>query len=146
VPATADFRAPTGQTGQLGLQRGDLARNLTPRASECVGELGLVSKRAAASGLSVGLPVAGRHGHHVRGGSRRGRPGDQRRDRNRLQDVLKGLQTDLPAMGFTPKNGESEPHDAESDWSSAEFDGRWAIRELSQCGNQTLVSVVARKK
>jgi hypothetical protein len=26
------------------------------------------------------------------------------------------------------------------------FDGRWAIRELSQCGNQTLVSVVARKK
>jgi hypothetical protein len=63
-----------------------------------------------------------------------------------FKDVLKGLQTDLSAKGFTPKNGESEPHDAESDWSSTEFDGRWAIRELSQCGNQTLVSVVARKK
>jgi len=63
-----------------------------------------------------------------------------------LTDVLKGLQTDLPAKGFTPKNGETEPHDAESDWSSAEYDGRWAIRELSQCGSQTLVSVVARKK
>jgi len=63
-----------------------------------------------------------------------------------FKDVLKGLQADLPAKGFTPKNGETEPHDAESDWSSADYDGRWAIRELSQCGNQTLVSVVARKK
>ena len=63
-----------------------------------------------------------------------------------FKDVLKALQTDLPAKGFTPKNGETEPRDAESDWSSAEFDGRWAIRELTQCGNQTLVSVVARKK
>jgi hypothetical protein len=63
-----------------------------------------------------------------------------------FKDVLKGLQTDLPAKGFTPKNGETEPHDAESDWSSADYDGRWAIRELSQCGSQTLVSVVARKK
>lgn len=63
-----------------------------------------------------------------------------------FKDVLKGLQTDLPAKGFTPKNGETEPHDAESDWSSADYDGRWAIRELAQCGAQTLVSVVARKK
>jgi hypothetical protein len=63
-----------------------------------------------------------------------------------FKDVLKGLQTQLPAKGFTPKNGETEPRDAESDWSSADYDGRWAIRELAQCGNQTLVSVVARKK
>ncbi|MDQ1721156.1 MAG: hypothetical protein QOI26_890 [Pseudonocardiales bacterium] len=59
--------------------------------------------------------------------------------------ALKGLQTDLPAKGFTPKNGETEPHDAESDWSSPDFDGRWAIRELSQCAGETAVSVVARK-
>jgi hypothetical protein len=63
-----------------------------------------------------------------------------------FKDVLKGLQTDLPAKGFTPKNGETEPRDAESDWSSSDYDGRWAIRELAQCGSQTLVSVVARKK
>ena len=63
-----------------------------------------------------------------------------------FKDVLKGLQTDLPAKGFTPKNGETEPRDAESDWTSAEYDGRWAIREHSQCDGQTLVSVVARKK
>ena len=61
-------------------------------------------------------------------------------------DVLHGLQTSLPAKGFTPANGETEPHDAESDWSSATYTGRWAIRELTQCGGQTAVSVVARKK
>ena len=61
-------------------------------------------------------------------------------------DVLHGLQTGLPAKGFTPEEGETEPHDAESDWSSAAFSGRWAIRELTQCGGQTSVSVVARKK
>ncbi|HEY0166253.1 MAG TPA: hypothetical protein VGB75_04345 [Jatrophihabitans sp.] len=63
-----------------------------------------------------------------------------------FKDVLKGLQDDLPAKGFTLKNGETEPHDAESDWTSAEFDGRWAIREMSQCAGETSVSVVARKK
>jgi hypothetical protein len=60
--------------------------------------------------------------------------------------VLHDLQTALPAKGFTPDHGETEPHDAESDWSSAGFTGRWAIRELTQCGGQTAVSVVARKK
>ncbi len=60
--------------------------------------------------------------------------------------VLHGLQADLPAKGFTPANGETEPRDAESNWSSAGYQGRWAIRELSQCGGQTSVSVVARKK
>jgi hypothetical protein len=60
--------------------------------------------------------------------------------------VLHDLQTALPAKGFIPDNGETEPHDAESDWSSAGYTGRWAIRELTQCGGQTAVSVVARKK
>jgi hypothetical protein len=63
-----------------------------------------------------------------------------------FSDVLHSLQTALPAKGFTPTHGETEPHDAESDWSSAEFSGRWAIRELSQCAGDTSVSVVARKK
>lgn len=54
------------------------------------------------------------------------------------------LQTKLPAAGFTPSDGEVEPHDAESDWSSSKYDGRWAIRELDACDGDTLVSVVAR--
>jgi hypothetical protein len=63
-----------------------------------------------------------------------------------FSNVLHDLQTSLPAKGFTPSDGETEPHDAESNWSSATFSGRWAIRELTQCGGQTSVSVVARKK
>jgi hypothetical protein len=65
---------------------------------------------------------------------------------NAFTGVLHDLQTSLPAKGFTPSNGETEPHDAESDWSSATFTGRWAIRELTACSGQTAVSVVARKK
>jgi len=63
-----------------------------------------------------------------------------------FKTVLHDLQTALPAKGFTPDHGETEPHDAESDWSSASYTGRWAIRELDRCGGQTAVSVVARKK
>jgi hypothetical protein len=60
--------------------------------------------------------------------------------------VLSALQTDLPAHGYTPKEGETEPHDAESNWTSAGYDGRWAIREIPQCSGETLVNVVARAK
>lgn len=60
--------------------------------------------------------------------------------------VLKGLQADLPAKGYTPSEGEVEPHDAESNWTSKRFTGRWAIRELTACGGDVTVSVVARAK
>ena len=63
-----------------------------------------------------------------------------------FKSVLSSLQKDLPAHGYTPDEGETEPHDAESNWHSASFDGRWAIREIPQCSGQTLVNVVARAK
>jgi len=62
-----------------------------------------------------------------------------------FQATLKSLQTALPAAGFKPEDGEVEPHDAESDWSSNDYRGRWAIREIAQCNGETLVNVVARK-
>ena len=62
-----------------------------------------------------------------------------------FKGVLKALQTQLPAKGFRAEDGETEPHDAESDWTSSGFQGRWAIREIPQCGGDTLVNVVARK-
>ena len=58
--------------------------------------------------------------------------------------VLSGLQRDLPKHGYTAKDGETEPDDAESDWTSASFQGRWAIRKIPQCPGDTLVNVVAR--
>lgn len=61
-----------------------------------------------------------------------------------FKSVLSALQQDLPAHGFTPEEGETEPHDAESNWHSAGFTGRWAIREIPQCSGETLVNVLAR--
>jgi uncharacterized lipoprotein len=61
-----------------------------------------------------------------------------------FKDVLKALQRQLPAHGFRAEDGETEPHDAESDWTSNGFKGRWAIREIPQCSGDTLVNVVAR--
>ena len=61
-----------------------------------------------------------------------------------FKTVLSSLQTGLPAHGYTPEEGETEPHDAESNWHSAGYTGRWAIREIPQCAGQTLVNVVAR--
>lgn len=61
-----------------------------------------------------------------------------------FKNVLKALQTSLPAKGFRPEDGETEPHDAESDWTTNGFQGRWAIREIAQCAGDTLVNVVAR--
>ena len=60
--------------------------------------------------------------------------------------VLSALQKGLPVHHFHPDNGEVEPHDAESDWSSETYQGRWAIRELPQCPGDTLVNVVARRR
>lgn len=60
--------------------------------------------------------------------------------------VLAALHHDLPVHGYSAKDGETEPHDAESDWESASYTGRWAIRELPQCSGDTAVSVVARKR
>lgn len=61
-----------------------------------------------------------------------------------FQSVLKSLQSQLPKKGFRADNGETEPHDAESDWTTNGFQGRWAIREIPQCSGDTLVNVVAR--
>ena len=58
--------------------------------------------------------------------------------------MLSGLQKDLPANGFTPTEGESEPHDAESNWTSAGYEGRWAIRENPACPGDTAVQMLAR--
>jgi hypothetical protein len=63
-----------------------------------------------------------------------------------FKSVLSALQSGLPAHGYTPKEGETEPHDAESNWTSAGYDGRWAIREIPQCSGETLVNVVARAR
>lgn len=62
-----------------------------------------------------------------------------------VKAVLKQLQTDLPAAGFEPSEGEVEERDAESNWAGNGYTGRWAIREVAGCPDQTSVTVLSAK-
>ncbi|MEU6575757.1 hypothetical protein [Streptomyces sp. NPDC046805] len=53
--------------------------------------------------------------------------------RGGFRAALSFLQHRLPKAGFTPKDGEVEEDDAESDFSSAAVDGRWALRKMPDC-------------
>lgn len=48
-------------------------------------------------------------------------------------DVLSELQDVYPSAGFTLSNGETEAHDAESNFAGNGVKGRWGIRELGEC-------------
>lgn len=62
-----------------------------------------------------------------------------------VKAVLRQLQTDVPAAGFKLTEGEVEERDAESNWTGNGYTGRWAIREVAGCPDQTSVSVLAAK-
>lgn len=63
-----------------------------------------------------------------------------------VKAVLKQLQTDVPAAGFKLTEGEVEERDAESNWTGNGYTGRWAIREVAGCPDQTSVTVLSAKK
>jgi hypothetical protein len=49
------------------------------------------------------------------------------------KDVLADLQKAYPAAGLTLSEGETEEHDAESNFTGGGTKGRWGIRELTDC-------------
>ncbi len=61
------------------------------------------------------------------------------------KDVLKVMQTDVPDAGFELTEGEVEERDAESNWKGNGYTGRWAIREIAGCTEQTSVTVLSAK-
>jgi hypothetical protein len=61
------------------------------------------------------------------------------------KDVLKVMQTDVPKAGYTLTEGEVEERDAESNWKGDGYTGRWAIREIAGCTEQTSVTVLSAK-
>jgi hypothetical protein len=62
-----------------------------------------------------------------------------------VKAVLKQLQSEVPAAGFKPSEGEVEERDAESNWKGNGYTGRWAIREVADCTGQTSVTVLSAK-
>lgn len=79
--------------------------------------------------------------------------GSEQRSENRVivtaispdpeKDVLSFFQKELPKAGYALSDGEVESGDAESDWSTAGWRGRWAIREIPGCDNDTVITVLA---
>ena len=61
------------------------------------------------------------------------------------KDVLKAMQTDVPDAGYTLTEGEVEERYAESNWKGNGYTGRWAIREVAGCTEQTSVTVLSAK-
>ncbi len=62
-----------------------------------------------------------------------------------VKAVLKQLQDGMKGAGFTLTEGEVEERDAESNWTGNGYTGRWAIREVAGCAEQTSVTVLAAK-
>ena len=62
-----------------------------------------------------------------------------------VKAVLKQLQDAMMGAGFTLTEGEVEERDAESNWTGNGYTGRWAIREIAGCPEQTSVTVLAAK-
>ena len=61
------------------------------------------------------------------------------------KDVLKVMQTAVPDAGYTLTEGEVEERDAESNWKGNGYTGRWAIREIAGCTEQSSVTVLSAK-
>jgi hypothetical protein len=61
-------------------------------------------------------------------------------------DVLKDMQKAFASAGLKLTEGETEEHDAESNFTGNGLTGRWGIRELSGCnGPATRIDMVVRK-
>ena len=54
--------------------------------------------------------------------------------RSGFDRTLAFLQKQLPEAGYTLREGEVEEDDAESNFASATFDGRWTLRKMPDCG------------
>lgn len=62
------------------------------------------------------------------------------------KDVLAGLQKAYPAAGLSLTDGETEAHDAESNFSGTGLTGRWGIRVLENCSPEaTRIDLVIRR-
>ena len=60
-----------------------------------------------------------------------------------FQDILDFLNKDEVRAGFKITSGETEDDDAEANWTSADYTGRWTIRKSDTCPGETVLQVFA---
>lgn len=63
-----------------------------------------------------------------------------------FKDVLAYLNGPVTQAGFKVTSGETEPTDAEANWTGNGFTGRWAIRVSGSCEGQTLIQVLSTRQ
>jgi hypothetical protein len=62
-----------------------------------------------------------------------------------FKETLADMQRSYSTRGWIPSEGEVEGTDAESNFSGHELRGRWAIRQIPGCPDNTSVSVLIGK-
>jgi hypothetical protein len=137
---SADATAATGTSEDADAQGSGAEQSGTPQTVDCPG-------KAKAVDLPAAFPAPLPKGAVV--------VAVQKRDGGRTvvtavvpaaeKDVLADLQAAYPAAGLTLTEGETEEHDAESNFTGDGVTGRWGIRELSDCSDAaTRIDLVVR--
>ena len=62
-----------------------------------------------------------------------------------FKQTLAEMQTAYSTRGWTPSEGEVEARDAESNFQGNQLRGRWTIRQIPDCPDNTSVSVLIGK-
>jgi hypothetical protein len=62
-----------------------------------------------------------------------------------FKQTLADMQQAYSSRGWTPFEGEVEARDAESNFKGHDLRGRWAIRQIPECPDNTSVSVLVGK-
>ncbi len=60
-----------------------------------------------------------------------------------FDEVLAFLNNDEVDAGFEISEGETEEDDAEANWTSDDYRGRWTIRKSPDCPGETVIQVLA---
>jgi len=63
-----------------------------------------------------------------------------------FETVLDFMNGEVVSAGFEVERGETEENDAEAEWSSSDYYGRWAIRKSATCDGQTVIQVLAGQR
>lgn len=58
-------------------------------------------------------------------------------------EILGFLNNEEEANGFMVTDGETEDNDAEAEWRSTDYTGRWTIQKSAACDGETVMQVLA---
>ncbi len=63
-----------------------------------------------------------------------------------FEEILDFMNGEVVSAGFEIEGGETEENDAEAEWKSTDYSGRWAIRTSATCDGETIIQVFAAQQ